>query len=58
MRPIEEHTNMSGPIVRSGPTPEFSRNWDSVFAKKSAKSSAKAVATAPSKKAAKTKKKK
>jgi hypothetical protein len=26
---------MSGPIVRSGPSPEFSRNWDSVFGKKS-----------------------
>ena len=23
---------MGGPIVRSGPTPEFSRNWDQVFA--------------------------
>lgn len=26
---------MSGPIVRSGPSPEFSRNWESVFGKKS-----------------------
>jgi hypothetical protein len=26
---------MSGPIVRSGPSPEFSKNWDSVFGKKS-----------------------
>lgn len=25
---------MSGPIVRSGATPEFSRNWDQIFAKK------------------------
>lgn len=24
---------MSGPIVRSGPSPEFSKNWDSVFGK-------------------------
>lgn len=22
---------MSGPIVRSGPSPEFSKNWESVF---------------------------
>jgi hypothetical protein len=22
---------MSGPIVRTAPTPEFSKNWDSVF---------------------------
>ena len=22
---------MSGPIVRSGPSPEFTKNWDSVF---------------------------
>jgi hypothetical protein len=28
-------TPMSGPIVRSGPSPEFSRNWESVFGKKS-----------------------
>ncbi|HWB11877.1 MAG TPA: hypothetical protein VG826_21785 [Pirellulales bacterium] len=26
---------MSGPIVRSGPSPEFSRNWENVFGKKS-----------------------
>ncbi len=48
---------MSGPIVRSGPSPEFTKNWDSVFTKKPAKSTAKA-ATAPAKKAAKKKKKK
>ncbi len=24
---------MSGPIVRSGPSPEFSKNWESVFGK-------------------------
>jgi hypothetical protein len=34
---------MSGPIVRSGPSPEFTKNWDSVFGKKSAKAPAKAV---------------
>ena len=27
---------MSGPIVRSGPSPEFTKNWDSIFTKKSA----------------------
>ena len=27
---IEEH-NMSGPIVRTGTTPEFWKNWDQVF---------------------------
>ena len=40
---------MSGPIVRSGPSPEFSKNWDSVFSGKKGKSSAK-----PVKKAAKS----
>lgn len=34
---------MSGPIVRSGPSPEFSRNWESVFGKKSAGSTAAAT---------------
>lgn len=45
---------MSGPIVRSGPTPEFSKNWDSVFSGKKTAASAK-VAAAPkaAKKAAK-----
>ncbi|HEV3005521.1 MAG TPA: hypothetical protein VGX78_13740 [Pirellulales bacterium] len=47
---------MSGPIVRSGPSPEFSKNWDSVFGKKPGKSAAKAAA-APAKKAAKKRKK-
>ena len=42
---------MSGPIVRSGPSPEFSRNWDNVFGKKSAKPAApKAKKAAPKKK--------
>lgn len=37
---------MSGPIVRSGPTPEFSKNWDSVFAgKKPAAAKSKAADT-------------
>ena len=26
---------MSGPIVRSGPSPAFSKNWDSIFSKPS-----------------------
>lgn len=46
---------MSGPIVRSGPSPEFSKNWDKVFAKK--KGGAKSAAT-PAKKAVTKKKKK
>lgn len=37
---------MSGPIVRSGPSPEFTKNWDSVFGKKTGKSPAK-TAKAP-----------
>jgi len=47
---------MSGPIVRSGPSPEYSSNWDKVFAKKKTakkKSSSKPAA----KKSAKKKKK-
>jgi len=43
---------MSGPIVRSGPSPEFSKNWDSVFGKKAATKTAapKAKKAAPKKK--------
>jgi len=53
---------MSGPIVRSGPSPEFSKNWDSVFGgkKKSAGTVAKktkAPAKSAKKAAAKTAKK-
>lgn len=49
---------MSGPIVRSGPSPEFTKNWDSVFAKgKKTTTKAKAAAK-PAKKAATKKKKK
>jgi hypothetical protein len=44
---------MSGPIIRSGPSPQFSKNWDSVFGKGGAKKSA-----APAKEAAPTAKKK
>ena len=34
---------MSGPIIRSGPSPQFSKNWDSVFGKGGARKSAAAV---------------
>lgn len=44
---------MSGPIVRTGTTPEFWKNWDKVFNKKSSKS--KSSATATKKKAASAK---
>jgi hypothetical protein len=54
--PNEELHKMSGPIVRSGPSPEFSKNWDSVFGKKPGKSAAKSAA-APAKKTAKKRKK-
>lgn len=43
---------MSGPIVRSGASPEFSKNWDQIFAKK------KTTKTASKAKTAKAKKKK
>jgi hypothetical protein len=54
---------MSGPIVRTGATPEFWKNWDSIFGAKKAKTTAKqgkaaaksAKATKPAKKAAKKK---
>ncbi|MBI1899522.1 MAG: RNA polymerase subunit sigma [Planctomycetia bacterium] len=31
---------MSGPIVRTGPSPEFTKNWGSVFGKKGKSSGA------------------
>jgi hypothetical protein len=50
---------MSGPIVRSGASPEFSKNWDSIFGKQSKGSQPKAnksdKAKSPKKKAAKKK---
>lgn len=50
---------MSGPIVRSGPSPEFSRNWDNVFGKKAAvKTAAPKTAASKVKKSAPKKKKK
>jgi hypothetical protein len=50
---------MSGPIVRSGPSPQFTKNWDSIFAKGGAKTAAAKAkpAKAATKKAAKKKKK-
>ncbi|HBN75611.1 hypothetical protein [Rubinisphaera italica] len=55
---------MSGPIVRTGATPEFSDGWDRIFSdkkskpksKKSATSKPKAVKKATKKKAAAKKK--
>jgi hypothetical protein len=58
---------MSGPIVRTGATPEFWKNWDSIFGgkkkggtnpsakSKGAKPAAKAAAKPAKKKAAKKK---
>lgn len=37
---------MSGPIVRSGPSPQFSKNWESVFGKGGAATSAAGKKTA------------
>ena len=45
--------SMSGPIVRTGTTPEFWKNWDQVFGGKK-KSSSSAAPKAAKKKAAKT----
>lgn len=54
---------MSGPIVRSGASPEFSKNWESIFggktksaAKAGDKKSAKKKAAKPKKPAGKGKK--
>ncbi len=46
---------MGGPIVRSGASPEFSKNWESVFGKKkkSAGSGAARTAKKPAKRKAK-----
>lgn len=51
---------MSGPIVRSGPSPQFTKNWDSIFTKGGAKKSAAKAkpAKAAKKKTAKKKGKK
>lgn len=48
---------MSGPIVRTAPTPKFSENWEKAFGnKKSAKSAKTSAKPAKKKKAAKGKK--
>lgn len=47
---------MSGPIVRTGTTPEFWKNYDNIFGKKTAeapKKTAPVAAAKPTKKAAK-----
>lgn len=47
---------MSGPIVRTGTTPEFWKNYDNIFGKKKAETPKKQAAVAeakPTKKAAK-----
>jgi hypothetical protein len=53
---------MSGPIVRTGTTPEYWKNWDSIFGGKKGKAAAKPAKAAkkpakakPAKKAAKKK---
>jgi hypothetical protein len=46
---------MSGPIIRSGPSPQFSKNWDSVFGKGGAKKSKAPASAAKAPKAAKKK---
>jgi hypothetical protein len=49
---------MSGPIVRSGPSPEFSKNWESIFGKAKKKPAEQPAKEAPAKSPAKGKKKK
>ena len=44
---------MSGPIVRSGPSPQFTKNWDSIFTKGGAKKTAAAKEAKPAKAAKK-----
>jgi|HubBroStandDraft_6_1064221.scaffolds.fasta_scaffold272810_2 hypothetical protein len=48
---------MSGPIVRTGTTPNFWKNWDQVFAKKGSKKSDSGATTAVGTKSAKSAKK-
>lgn len=48
---------MSGPIVRSGPSPEFSKNWENIFGKGTKKSVKKAAPPPAAKKKAGKKKK-
>ena len=44
--------SMSGPIVRTGTTPEFWKNWDRAFGDKKAAAGAKKATKAPAKKEA------
>ncbi len=44
--------SMSGPIVRTGTTPEFWKNWDRAFGDKKAAAGAKKATKAPEKKEA------
>ena len=46
---------MSGPIVRSGPSKEFSNNWDNIFGGKKTKTKASAKKKTSKKKNAKKK---
>lgn len=46
---------MSGPIVRTGPTPAFSQNWERIFAKKKASKSPAVTAKKAGAKSAKKK---
>jgi hypothetical protein len=57
-----ERSDMSGPIVRTGTTPEYWKNWDSIFGGKKGKATARPAKAAkkpakakPAKKAAKKK---
>ncbi len=45
---------MSGPIVRTGTTPEFWKNWDQVFGKKPQNAASEKTTTAATKAAKKT----
>lgn len=46
---------MGGPIVRSGATPEFSKNWDRIFGKKKTKAKSTPAKPAAKKRVAKKK---
>jgi len=48
---------MSGPIVRSGASPEFSKNWDNIFGKPAKSGASFGAATKSKKSAAKSTKK-
>ena len=49
---------MSGPIVRSGPSTQYTENWDNIFGDKKPAKAKKKKATPAKKKASKSKKKK